>query len=146
MTIKRSKVTSIVLTALLLMSVFAMPAFAWDYTGYASKSTSTSYGTLTGQFNLHADDPNYYYFEESGWVDSSQTFSSMYAEYSIHNYYSGARLDGKSAVAYNDNAVYFDDFIYKPSSPPFTIYGVVEVRHTTTYTVRPTLTGTYGGL
>jgi|GEM_PF-2835805 len=140
---RRSKITSVILTVICIMSMFAVPAFAFDYTGYDSETVSTPYGALTGEFILFNDMPEGYSFTINGSVDSSSTFSSMFAEYEIVNYYSGATLSTDSKSVPNSNYVQIDKW-WSNLNVPVTIYGCVEVRHTQTYTARPTLYGTYG--
>jgi len=141
---RRTKITTIILTLICTMAMYVTPTFAADYTGWASQSTSTPYGTLTGEFNLFNDMPEGYQFIITGNVNSNSTFDRMFAEYEIVNYYSGATLAQDSKIQTNDNQVYVSGW-WSSLGVPVTIYGVVEVRHTQTYTVRPTLYETYGG-
>ena len=141
---RRAKITTIILTLICTMAMYVTPAFAADYTGYASKSVSTPYGTLTGEFNLFNDMPEGYAFSIRGAVNSTSTFDGMYAGYEIVNYYSGATLAEDDKLQLNDNKVYLGGW-WSSLNVPVTIFGVVEVRHTQTYTVRPTLYETYGG-
>jgi hypothetical protein len=143
---KRTKLTSVILTLICAVAMYVTPAFALDYTGWASKSVSTPYGTLTGEFKLFNDMPDGYDFYIQGEVNSSSTFNKMYAEYEMVNYNSGATLSQGSKTVNNDNFVKLQKWFGPSLNVPVTIYGVVEVRHTQTYTARPTLSGTYGGI
>lgn len=139
------KVLSVILTAICMMSIFSVPVLALDYTGYAEDTESTPYGDLTGEFKLFDDSPDGYDFYIKGEVDSNDTFNRMFAEYEIVDYYSGDTLAEDSKTVRNDNFVQINDW-WSDLDVPVTIYGCVEVRHTQTYTARPTLYGTYGGI